>query len=216
MTITVYGATYSTRTQRVLLVLEKLGLVFEIKDIDLAKGEHRSHDFIAAHHPFGKVPAIEDDGVKIFESRAIARYLVNKYPGPLSLPRDSATLADFEVAASVDYAYFEPAVSKLGWEKLFKKFITGQEADTGVVSQLEGELRDVLDYYENVLAQRTWLAGQEFSLVDVFHIPWFNFLYTKLGYEEEIQSRPRLAAWWAKASQDSAWKKILGEQHRNS
>jgi glutathione S-transferase len=40
MAITVYGARYSTRTQRVLLVLEKLGLDYKLQSVDMQKGEH--------------------------------------------------------------------------------------------------------------------------------------------------------------------------------
>ncbi|KAL6704160.1 hypothetical protein ACN47E_008720 [Coniothyrium glycines] len=210
MTVIIFGARYATRTQRVLLILEILGIPYELKNIDMQKGEHCSPDFIASHHPFGKLPALEDGNVKLFESRAISRYLVSKYPGSLSLPTDSAALGLFEEAASVEYSYFEPAASKLGFEKIFKKMFTGQEADANVVQQLEIDLRKVLDYYETILADRKWLAGQEFSLIDVFNVPWFSFLVGRLGYENDITSRPHVKAWWEAASANPAWKKVSG------
>ncbi|KAJ4319012.1 hypothetical protein N0V94_004149 [Neodidymelliopsis sp. IMI 364377] len=200
MATTVFGASYSTRTQRVLFLLEKLNLPYELQNINMQKNEHGSADFIASHHPFGKLPALQNDEIKLFESRAIARYLVSKHSGPLSLPTDSATLGQFEEAASVEYSYFDPAVNKLGWEKIFKKMVTGQDADASVVAHLEIELRQVLDYYENVLAER--------DLIEVFNAPWFNFLVERLGYEHEIESRPHVKAWWAKVSNDAAWKKV--------
>ncbi|KZM28337.1 Glutathione transferase [Ascochyta rabiei] len=209
MAIIVYGIPYSTRTQRVLFVLEKLGLPYQLEKIDLALGEQSSPEFIASHHPFGKVPAIEHDGVRLFESRAIARYLVAKKPGALTLPTDAVALGTFEEAASVDYSYFEPAVSKLAWEKIFKKRFTGQEPDPQVIAQLERDLKQVLDYYEKILAERKWLSGEDLSLIDVFTIPWFHFLNTGLGYGNEIESRQHLKSWWNKASQDPAWKKVL-------
>lgn len=64
----------------------------------------------------------QDDGVEIFESRAIARYLAVKHKSHLAPPSDGPeALAYFEQAASVEYAYFEPAVSALGFELIFKK-----------------------------------------------------------------------------------------------
>lgn len=77
-----------------------------------------------SRHPLAKIPAIELGGFKLFESRAICRFLVGKDTvdaGSLSLPLGTSALAIFEQAASVEYAYFEPAVSQLGWEKTFKK-----------------------------------------------------------------------------------------------
>lgn len=64
----------------------------------------------------------QDDGIEIFESRAIARYLVAKHQSRLAPSSgDPGALAVFEQAASVEYAYFEPAVSTLGLELIFKK-----------------------------------------------------------------------------------------------
>lgn len=76
------------------------------------------------HHPFAKVPVFQDGEVEIFESRAIARYLVARNNSPL-VPAfdDIKALATFEQAASVEYAYFEPAVSALGFELIFKKWV---------------------------------------------------------------------------------------------
>lgn len=74
------------------------------------------------HHPFAKVPVYQDDGIEIFESRAISRYLAAKHKSPLAPPvEDPEALAAFEQAASVEYAYFEPAVSTLAFELIFKK-----------------------------------------------------------------------------------------------
>ncbi|KAH7134868.1 glutathione S-transferase [Dendryphion nanum] len=215
MTIIVYGARQTTRTQRVLFTLEKLKIPYELKHIDLPKHEHRKPEYVANHHPLAKVPAIEDNSTKLFESRAICRYLATKYPGVLSLPTDPVEIGRFEEAASVEYAYFEPAGSKLGWEKIFKKFVTGKEADLNAVAQLERELRQVLDYYEKLLADQTWLGGDKFSLIDVFHIPYFHFLVHDVGYEKDIESRPNVAAYWKKLGSDPAWKKITGEQQLN-
>lgn len=49
MSITVFGASYSTRTQRVLLVLEELGRDYELKNVDLMKGEHYVRNFHGLH-----------------------------------------------------------------------------------------------------------------------------------------------------------------------
>lgn len=46
-------------------------------------------------------------------------------------------------------------------------------------------------------------------------MPWFYFLVGRVGYAKEIEARPNVAAWWAKASGDPAWKKIVGEQELN-
>ncbi len=78
--IKLYGMTMSTCTRRVRCVLEEMGLPYEIVLVDLSKGEHKQPAHLAIQ-PFGQVPVLEDiDGTKIFESRAIMRYLLKKYP----------------------------------------------------------------------------------------------------------------------------------------
>jgi glutathione S-transferase len=88
----------------------------------------------------------------------------------------------------------------LGFEKVFKKVFTGQDGDGQTVVRMEGELNQVLDYYEVVLKDQKWLAGSELSLVDVIAIPWFNFLIGRLDYGEFVKARPNVLAWWNMAS----------------
>lgn len=79
-------------------------------------------EYVKDHHPFAKVPVFQDSGLEIFESRAISRYLAVKNDSPL-IPHydDAKALAAFEQLASVEYAYFEPAVSTLAFELVFKR-----------------------------------------------------------------------------------------------
>lgn len=75
-------------------------------------------------HPFGKLPALEDGNLHLFESRAICKYLVAEYASPNSvflpaeLPED---IAMYEQAASVEYSYFDTSIFKLAYEKMFKQ-----------------------------------------------------------------------------------------------
>lgn len=82
--------------------------------------------YIANFHPFGRIPALEDGDVIVFESRAICRYLVAKYAkdaSTLRAPTQPAEIAHFEQLASVEYSYFDPPVTQLAYEKLFKRCV---------------------------------------------------------------------------------------------
>jgi glutathione S-transferase len=132
MPITLFGATNSTWTQIVLLMLEELGLEYVLKPIDLIENELQvrgrlpqlGQAYCFAQFPgllqsrdlSEKTPVIEIDGYMLFEARAICRFLAHKYqinPASLSLPTDTDALGAFEQAASVEYAYFEPTVAQL-------------------------------------------------------------------------------------------------------
>src|SRR5205823_8420249 len=83
------GSPFSWRVQ---LILEEKGLPYEPVLLSFAKGEHKSPEHLA-RSPHGKVPALEDDGVRLYESSAIVEYLEERYPTPPTLPADPAPRA---------------------------------------------------------------------------------------------------------------------------
>lgn len=83
--ITLYGTGYS-RWVRPYWTLQELELPFEPKIVNIRKGEHRSPEFLAVN-PFGKLPAMTDGDLTLFESAAICTYLADKLPEKGLSPR---------------------------------------------------------------------------------------------------------------------------------
>lgn len=77
MALTIYGAA-RTRTSRVLWMAEELGLAYRHEQLVPQKGETRTPAFLALN-PMGRVPAIDDDGLIVWESLAINLHLARKY-----------------------------------------------------------------------------------------------------------------------------------------
>ncbi|KAG9590909.1 hypothetical protein KCU77_g4836, partial [Aureobasidium melanogenum] len=162
MALKLYGSKISTCSQRVMLVMNELNIPYDLIDIDMMKGEHKAPEYVRDIHPFGKVPALEVDSLRIFESKAISRYLVAKYASPnstLGLPKTLEDVALLEQAASVEYSYFEPSIFKLAYEKMFKKIMGHGEPDAATVKSLEASFTETLDYYERVLQKQDYLTG---------------------------------------------------------
>jgi glutathione S-transferase len=79
MVLKLYGVAQSTCTQRVVAVLAEKGITdYELVPVDMSKGAQKQEPHIS-RQPFGKIPALEDDGFIVFESRAICKYLAVKY-----------------------------------------------------------------------------------------------------------------------------------------
>ena len=76
--VDVYGDARATCTQRVLILLEELDLKYDLKSVDLSKGDHKTPEFMELQ-PFGKVPAIKYDDRVVFESRSILRKIKDYY-----------------------------------------------------------------------------------------------------------------------------------------
>lgn len=62
------------------MVLHEKNVPYELIPIDFSTGQHKSDAFLKMQ-PFGKVPVLEDDGVFVYESRAMAKYVARKYEG---------------------------------------------------------------------------------------------------------------------------------------
>ena len=122
MVLTIHGNVMSTCTNRVRTVCEELGVPYEVVPVDFSKGEHKAPEFTAVQ-PFGQVPYLDDDGFKLFESRAICRYLALTYGDIGTLipdPSDVRKTALIEQAASIEVTDFDPPASGLGYEKIVK------------------------------------------------------------------------------------------------
>ncbi|CAA0828189.1 Glutathione S-transferase F2 [Striga hermonthica] len=78
MAIKVHGFIFSPAVQRVLICLAEKGLDYELVNVDLLTGQQKKEPFILLN-PFGQVPAFEDGDLKLFESRAITKYIAYAY-----------------------------------------------------------------------------------------------------------------------------------------
>ncbi|KAA8537459.1 hypothetical protein F0562_026854 [Nyssa sinensis] len=76
--VKVYGPPISTAVSRGLACLLEKDVQFQLITINMSKGEHKKPDFLKIQ-PFGQVPAFQDESASLFESRAICRYISEKY-----------------------------------------------------------------------------------------------------------------------------------------
>ncbi|KAF5573632.1 cytochrome P450 monooxygenase oxidoreductase, partial [Fusarium pseudocircinatum] len=164
----------------------------------MQKGEHLEPNYVQNFHPFGRLPVLNDGGIRLFESRAICEYLVAKYGPHSPLQRRTehnyAELATYEQAASVEYSYFDPTMKSLAYEKMFKRFMGRGDPDKATVERLEADLVQVFQHYEKVLSHSDYLAGNSswYNASSVPHAP-FKDLFTDLDDARHATNR-RLVA----------------------
>ena len=186
--VDVYGDTRATCVQRVLILLEELDLKYNVIKVDLLKNEHKAKDFLKLQ-PFGKVPVVKYDDRVIFESRSILKYIAKNN---LDI-KDLLGGTDVDIWLEVESQNYNPAVSKIVNEKLFKKW-RGEKADEDVVKKSLEELEKVLDVYEDRLSECPYIGGDFFSIADISHIPYTNYLL-KCGYKDLYKKRPNVYKW---------------------
>ncbi|KAG8741697.1 hypothetical protein FRC10_002570 [Ceratobasidium sp. 414] len=227
MVVKIYGMSLATCTKRVAAVCNEIGLKYELVTVDLTKGAQKQPEYLDTMQPFGVIPVLEDeDGTKIYESRAIARYLTAKYgkdSGLLPSTDDVKSYGLFEQAASIEYSAFDPPASGLTKERVFSKMF-GTEPNEELADHYEKALKTKLEGYERVLSKQKYLAGdvcdhflmlkatalkdpfQHITLADLFHLPYGHFVNqidpTLFG------SKPNLKRWWDDISSRESWKAV--------
>ncbi|KAG1781760.1 glutathione S-transferase [Suillus placidus] len=208
MVLKLYGFATSTCTLRVAVVLKEKNVPFEFIPVDLLKGAHKAPEF-TAYQPFGQVPYIDDNGLILYESRAIGRYIAAKYAsqGTPLLPTDPTAIAFFEQAASTETSNYDPFVSGLAWELKFS-MLFGGKTDEARAKSLQGQLSAKLDAYDVILGKQKYLAGNDITLADLFHLP-YGAVVLDVGLDE-FSSRPNVARWWKDISSRASWEAVKG------
>ncbi|PSN69637.1 putative glutathione-S-transferase theta, GST [Corynespora cassiicola Philippines] len=209
MPLKLIGMKGSLCTARPLLLLAEKGITdFEFQDVDFASGENKSEAHLALQ-PFGQVPALDDNGFILFESRAICRYLASKFAdrGPSLLPAagDDKAWALFEQWASVEINSFDVFAQQIVVQKLVMPMM-GRAVNEEVVAANRKILSDKFVAFDRILGKQAYMGGDGYSLIDVFYMPVVGALFG-LGEAELITKHPNVKAWWDRVSAREAFQK---------
>ncbi|KAF9231919.1 glutathione S-transferase [Melanogaster broomeanus] len=208
MVLKLYGFPISTCTRLVALICKEKEIPYELIVVDLTKGEQKTPAFMQ-HQPFGVIPYIDDDGFILYESRAICRYLIKKYPtqGTLGLiPTDLQAEAVFEQAASVEGTNFAANAIPLAIEEVFKPR-RGLQTNEARAAEYLATLNAKLGAYDVILGKQKYLAGETVTLADLQHIP-FGALLCTAGHADIFSSKPNVARWWNELTSRPAWNAV--------
>ena len=153
-------------------------------------------------------------GFSLYESRAICKYLARKYSFPLLPPEsDTEAMAVFDQAQSTEMQYFLEPAGRIAFEKFVKKRFTGLPADEAVVSDALRSLETFFDVAERLLQHKDYMAGNDFTLADIYYIPLIQRLFV-CGYGDVILSRKAVAAWWDRCSNRPAISKMVDDDKK--
>ncbi|KAJ6454121.1 glutathione S-transferase [Mycena sanguinolenta] len=197
----------------VALTLAEMKIPFEHVVVDMDAKEHKTPEYMAKH-PFGQVPLIDDDGFVVYESRAICRYLIEKYSnqGPNLLPKGLKERTLVEQAAAVEYATFHPALSPVLREGVFKPF-RKLPVDQAALDEALKEFSAKLDVYEVILSKHKFVAGDEFTFADLCHYAYTPLL--NLGDIKIMTSKgPNVTRWWNELMSRPTWVKLKEEGYK--
>ncbi len=166
----------NSRSQRVLWLLEELGLPYEIKKYQRNPETMLAPPELRAVHPLGKSPVITDDGQTIAESGAIIEYLLERY-GNGRLEPAAGTPERLKYRYWLHFAEgsaMSPLLLKLIFERIkvtpmpfFAKPVARGISNKVLAAMVDPNLVRQLDFMEAELGKTAWFAGNEFSAADV-------------------------------------------------
>ena len=189
--IKLYDFPMSPRARKTRIVLAEKGLQYEKVNIDITKGEQKKPEYLAIN-PYGKVPALQDNGTTVYESSIVMEYLNDKYPNPPLMPADAGQRARARVLMHLGDNAYDGALGAIVGEVFFK--LKGQ-ADQNVIAKAKQDLTACFERLERELGSNDYLVGT-FSLADICFATWAP-LFGPLQVEVPSQCS-KVNAWLAR------------------
>jgi glutathione S-transferase len=159
--MTLYGSPKSS-AGRCVWTLEEAGAPYELKSVDMKNKEHKSEAYLKIN-PMGKVPAMIDGNVTLFESMAINFYIADNYKkellGTTSLEKGLALQWSFWATSELQPPIIEIFIQKV--------FMPEDKRDHTIIENNLKKLPLLLSVLNTSLAGKKFLAGTEFTVGDI-------------------------------------------------
>lgn len=196
---TLHGAPYSVYVRAARLALEEKGVAHRLVPVDVfaeggAPPEHLQR------HPFGRIPAFEHRGFRVYETGAITRYVDEAFAGPALQPSDPEDRARMNQAVGVLDAY---AYRTLVWD-VFVERVGGPKRDRAPdearIAAALPRAAVCLSALEGTMGGGPFLAGRGLTLADLHAAPMFALFASTPEGGALLAERGRLLAWWGAMS----------------
>ena len=209
---TVHSIPGSPYGRAVLATLEEKGANYRLAPV--APGTFRSPEHLA-RHPFGRVPVLEHDGFRVYETQAILRYLDRVLTAPALTPADPQAAARMDQAMAVnDWYLFQGVGNVIGFQRVVGPRLMGLTPDEAVIAEAMPRAHAVFAELARMLGGQPFFAGGSLSLADLILAPQVEFFtqtpeWTALGvphanlaaWIDRMEARPSLAATtWARVA----------------
>ena len=205
----------NSRSQRVLWLLEELGVAYEVKRYERDAKTLLAPPELLAVHPLGKSPVIVDGTATLAESGAIIEYLVDRYGGGRLIP-PAGTPERLRYTYWLHYAEgsaMPPLLLKLVFDRVANNpapwpvsAIARRIAGTVTGAFIGPQLKRHLDYMEAELSAHPWFAGEEFTAADVQMSFPLEAAAARAGLDA---GRPRLMAFLDRIHARAAYRRAL-------
>ncbi|MCF4965665.1 glutathione S-transferase family protein [Nostoc sp. CMAA1605] len=186
----------SVNARRVWVALLEKQIPFEPCLVNL-DGDQFQASFTTIN-PLQRVPVIVDEGFRVVESLAILDYLEAKYPHPSLMPSQAQAIATVRMVEMVTLNELQPATM------LLTRQLVDLDTNPQKLESSQKQVATVLQFYENLLGDKTYFAGEDFTLAEVVAgtlIPSLEM------FGVNFDTYPRLSAWLQRLEARDSWQK---------
>ncbi|MER9357454.1 glutathione S-transferase family protein [Mesorhizobium sp. M0514] len=187
----VYGADYSVYVRIVRLVLAEKGIDYDLVPVDVFAAEGTPAWYFE-HHPFGRIPAFEHGGFRLFETSAIARYVDEAFDGPALQPKDARTRATMnQIIGMLDAYAYRSMVWDVAVERLEK-----EAPDEALVANGLRQAETVLRVLTALKPPGPWLLGDQLTLADLHAASIIAYFVKVADGQKLLAALADIQAWW--------------------
>jgi glutathione S-transferase len=184
------------------LALEEAGATYEVKRLDLSKGEQRTAEYLKLN-PKGRVPLLVTDKGSISENPAILYFIAQTHPKANLAPRDPVALAQMQAFNSYLCSTVHPAhAHKLRGNR----WSDDPAVIEGMKVKVPQNMTDYVSLIENEYLQGPWVMGEYFSVADCYLFTIANWLE---GDGADVSKLPRVLDHRARVAARPATVKVL-------
>ena len=194
-----FGEPYSVYVRAVRLALEEKNVAYELVPVDIFEpgGPPPEH---YARHPFGKIPAFEHAGFRLYEAGAITRYVDEAFPGPRLQPEHPRARARMNQIISILDSY---AYRALVWDIYVERVsrpASGAAPDEQRIAASLPRAEVCLAVISGLMDEAPWLAGKSISLADLHAAPMFAVFRLAPEGQRLLDAEAGLRPWWERIS----------------
>jgi glutathione S-transferase len=191
-----YGADYSVYVRIARLALEEKGVDYELVPLDIFAPEGIPAWYLELH-PFGRIPAFEHDGFRLFETGAITRYVDEAFDGPALQSADAHGRAKMnQIIGMLDAYGYRAMVWDVAVERLEK-----MPPDEALIAGGLRRAETVLKVLTSLKARGPWLLSEQLTLADLHAAPIIAY-FLKVEEGRDLLARfAEMRDWYARIAE---------------
>ncbi|WP_027051619.1 glutathione S-transferase family protein [Mesorhizobium erdmanii] len=197
-----YGADHSVYVRIARMTLEEKGIDYELVPVDVFAADGIPGWYLE-HHPFGRIPAFEHDGFRLFETGAITRYADEAFDGPALQPKDPRARARMnQIIGMLDAYAYRSMVWDVAVERLEK-----EAPDEAMIASGLSHASTALRTLSSLKAPGPWLLGDQLTLADLHAAPIIGY-FVKVAEGQSLLARfADIEDWYARMAERASFAK---------